>query len=341
MLRGLNARWNLAVLTSAGPKLRDKGGSAVTTWMNVSRFLESLRGELVYYKPNPGNGGDALIAEATYQHFDRLGLPYRVWEEGRDVEGAVVVFGGGGNLTPLYTHAARFLACHHRRAKRLVLLPHTIDGHEELLSGFGRHVDVFCREHRSYEHVRRFAPEANVHLGEDMALSLDLQRLANELREEPAAPFLDRRLARRTRRLRRRAMFDTRLADLRVLGGVTEDRVAHCFRRDVEQTQTRLPLGNFDLSRRTPIDGQLLVRQQVRHGCAEFLGYLDRFDTIKTNRLHVAIGGALLGKSVFFYPNSYWKNRSIYEASLRDRFPKLCWAGPSPDAPGSGPSETP
>jgi exopolysaccharide biosynthesis predicted pyruvyltransferase EpsI len=40
---------------------------------------------------------------------------------------------------------------------------------------------------------------------------------------------------------------------------------------------------------------------------------------IVTNRLHSAVLSSILGKLVIFLPNSYHKNRSVYEFSLADR----------------------
>ena len=40
-------------------------------------------GHFIYY-PNPGNLGDELIAASTVTLFDRIGLSYEVYEEGKD-----------------------------------------------------------------------------------------------------------------------------------------------------------------------------------------------------------------------------------------------------------------
>ena len=45
---------------------------------NLDRMLRGLRGREVVFCPNHGNGGDSLIAVATYQAFRRAGLKYRV-----------------------------------------------------------------------------------------------------------------------------------------------------------------------------------------------------------------------------------------------------------------------
>jgi hypothetical protein len=65
---------------------------------------------------------------------------------------------------------------------------------------------------------------------------------------------------------------------------------------------------DFDLSHQVPRDSSRRDRAAVRYTSWEFLRYLNRFDRVKTNQLHVAMGAALLGKGLDFYPNAYWKN---------------------------------
>lgn len=57
------------------------------------------------------------------------------------------------------------------------------------------------------------------------------------------------------------------------------------------------------------------------------LAYLDQFDQIVTNRLHIGILAGLLHKEVDFYPNNYFKNKAVYEFSMRDQFPHVRWHG--------------
>lgn len=52
----------------------------------------------------------------------------------------------------------------------------------------------------------------------------------------------------------------------------------------------------------------------------EFLRYLDDFESIATDRLHVAIGATILGKNVAMVPGNYFKIRAIYESSVAPYF---------------------
>ena len=56
---------------------------------------------------------------------------------------------------------------------------------------------------------------------------------------------------------------------------------------------------------------------------AEFLEAIARFETVHTNRLHVSIAAAMMGRRVHLYANSYFKNKAIHETSLSAAFPNL------------------
>jgi exopolysaccharide biosynthesis predicted pyruvyltransferase EpsI len=44
---------------------------------------------------------------------------------------------------------------------------------------------------------------------------------------------------------------------------------------------------------------------------------------VATDRLHVGIGAALLGKTCRLHDNSYGKNRAVYDHSIRNHFPAV------------------
>lgn len=90
--------------------------------------------------------------------------------------------------------------------------------------------------------------------------------------------------------------------------------VGHFIRGDVEKVEgMAVPEGNRDISAEGTESAPM----------APFLDAIARFETIHTNRLHVAIAAGLMGRRVHLYANSYFKNRAIYDASLRQRFPNL------------------
>lgn len=58
-------------------------------------FLVSLKGQHVYYYPNPGNSGDAFIALATYYLFERFDISFDPITPNESIENKTILFGGG------------------------------------------------------------------------------------------------------------------------------------------------------------------------------------------------------------------------------------------------------
>lgn len=308
--------------------------------LDLEAFLADLKHEPqpILFIPNPGNAGDALIAHATRQMFDRLGLDY-VWVNDFwrfDPRGRVIVYGGGGNLVRQYADASRALRWADGNAKRLILLPHTVGGHDELLAGLGPEADLICRDLVSYAHVRDAVRSAGCHLADDLALSVDA-RTTLETSPAPMStlPLYGRRLLYRMilkpswsntvaspRKLRQsERMYASRRSE-------SEQGEApgtlQAFRTDAERTELPPPPDNLDLSDLFSYGTRTAT---VCHtGAQHLLRYLDTFEEVRTNRLHLAIGAALLGKRVKLHPNAYFKNRAVWEFSLRERFPHVEWA---------------
>lgn len=81
----------------------------------------------------------------------------------------------------------------------------------------------------------------------------------------------------------------------------------NAFRLDRESILQAKPIGNIDIS----YDGY------ATKPLNDFLGTITKYKQINTDRLHVAIASILLGKNVSLYPNSYFKNKAVFEYSLK------------------------
>lgn len=288
---------------------------------DLEDFLVGFRGQRILFVPNPGNAGDSVIACAEYQLFDRLGINFRVIS--RDVspsetQGQIVFYSGGGNLVALYQDAHDFIERHHKGVKQLVVLPHTIVAYPELLASLGNNVDLICREQLSHDYVASFVSAARVHLMDDAAFSLDVERLLATAGIAGNAWF-KRPLTTAKRSIR---VLLHRFLNLR------QRNKLNAFRSDIESTGRWLEWGakaNFDVSNMfypetmSALDSVLTARYMVR--------FINRFDVVRTDRLHVCIVSLLLGKEVHFYDNSYGKNRAVYEQSMLGRYSRLKWFG--------------
>ncbi|MGF1483754.1 MAG: polysaccharide pyruvyl transferase family protein [Opitutales bacterium] len=300
--------------------------------VDVESHLSTLRGERFYFLPNYGNAGDSLIALATYQMFHRLGLNWQRLDpararkaNARGLEGKTLVYGGGGGLTPDYDHGSDPLNLQAERLKRVIILPHTIVGQETLLQRLGSRATIFCREARTLAHVQARAPQSEVLAAHDLGLSLNVKDARREPHtSEVLTAWMHNRLTRRgTPGMRANQRRLKAALAVSMPKGTTCTRKLFCFRTDKEQPEGTLPENNIDLS--VVYGYHVAPEAAARMSVSALLRHIDAFQEVHTNRLHVAIAAGLLGKQVFMSGNNYFKNRAVFEFSLRDRFPNLQW----------------
>jgi exopolysaccharide biosynthesis predicted pyruvyltransferase EpsI len=282
-------------------------------WIRI--FAAAGNGRVAYY-PNPGNAGDALIAVATYQLLRAAGLRYRVVGSGSRATPDTLIAGGGGNLVPPYADVARLLRGAGTRAARVLILPHTIAGNDDLVTAMDARYEVYCRELTSYDYVRTHCRGAQVRLAHDLALCLDVEaaaqfpwRLAWQLaRTEalPTAALILHLLQDRAGQRQRGPPPTFYREDREALGGPRPPDRAN---RDLSQIYAWTVAPEFCAR----VSTWLLLRA-LRAAAA-----------VETDRLHITVAAALLGKPVRMHANSYYKNRAVYELSLRDRFPHVQW----------------
>lgn len=298
----------------------------------VRKFLASLpKNKPIYYRANPGNAGDALIASGAYKLFEQAGLDISLIEpQSFDATNKTVIYAGGGNLVGIYPEARDFFFKFHRHAKHMILLPHTVTKNEDLLSQLGSNVTIFARERVSYEHVKLYAKNANVFLDHDLAFNLDVREmLATPLIWLPTA-VLKKIYYKATRSERSfgipqpKIMYQNSLFEIRtsLRRGYNQ---GNFFRVDVEATREELPPNNADLSK--IYEHGTRNKSLVNYTTTRLMRYINRFSAVRTDRLHICIAAALLNKEVEFYPNSYFKCKAVFEYSLKDQYPNVCWKG--------------
>ena len=288
-----------------GQTVSDPHGAATHGWLQplraeIEALLSNYSGKPILYVPNPGNAGDALIAVGTFQAFGRAGVPFEVADETTDVEGRVVFLGGGGNLVPLYEDTARALARCIGRASEVVLLPHTVRGHEATLARLDATCTVVCREPQSYAYVRAASLRARTVLAHDMAFHLDVWAL-----------LADSELA-----ARGQTLLDERLAGAGLdRAGLNALEVADFSRLDREAPEAR-PSSLLDPSDMFAF-GTGPVEAPLAAFC--FLMTLRQARRIETDRLHVGLAAAVLGIPCEMRDNNYGKNAAVFAHSLAGR----------------------
>jgi exopolysaccharide biosynthesis predicted pyruvyltransferase EpsI len=266
---------------------------------SMEKFLQQFAGQEILYHPNPGNGGDSLIALGTYEAFARQGIEFKLINLESDVKGKVVFLAGGGNLIPLYWDIAKAFNNFFGRAKRIVLLPHTIRGHEELLSKLDETCTIFCRDAESYIHVTKVNLRSEVYLDHDMACHLNARAiLHNDKNAEKYREIVTEKLAGKE-------------LDLLVMPQV------NFFRIDWESARKE-QVSDMDISAEYTFG---VWPENALKSTWCMLKTVSMAALVHTDRLHVGISCALMRTPCVLYDNSYGKNSGIYRHSLRNRVP--------------------
>jgi len=254
---------------------------ALINEIDIYNFLRSYIEKEIIYIPNPGNAGDSLIAYATLQIFDKIGLNYTIGKYTTKYNDKLLFYAGGGNLVQMYSNCKSFLK-NNMFDNKIVILPHTIKDKDELIKDFNNNIIVICRERISYNYVYNLIPNKNnVFLSKDMAFYID---------------------------------------DIEKYKSISGTGICNCFRVDSEKTNIEIPVSNIDLPSKLNVANSTSNKNIIKDVSLSIFNYLSKYDTINTNRLHMAIAGSLLNKYVNFYPNSYYKNTAVYEYSIKDNF---------------------
>jgi exopolysaccharide biosynthesis predicted pyruvyltransferase EpsI len=242
------------------------------------------------YLPSAGNAGDGLIGLGALHYLKKLGLrpivKYGLGQEVLDGETDVIVGGGGGWYEGLWEHYAKMLEPFLQKGGRALILPTTVFGFERYLARYGSQLTIFARD---IETLRRLeaVPElvGRVHLSHDLAFAVDVVDAFGDVPYEPGFPIL------------------------------------RIMRSDPEATSEA---GGFDLP--MLFNGvQWGSEERCRGPLRAIANTMLQFRMVQTNRLHMGVLAALLGLEVEFHPNSYFKNKAVFETTMKV-FPNVRWA---------------
>ena len=280
----------------------------LNTYVKITPFVQKWAkcSEPVYYIPNPGNAGDAAIATATVQFFHRINVPLVHIRAENIPSGAVVVIAGGGNLVPYYTDIRKILlACLARNVKKCLLLPHTVRGHADVLARLDTRFTILCRDKPSYEYVKKHAPHVHTALARDMVFELDIEELKRSTKTWRHKLSL----------LRDSHWLKNLLRWRRATARIRPDShgTLRIFQHDGESAHPDRAKRKFDLMRFNGIREYSPATDQIT---MDVIKCINRAERVITDRLHVSLVAAMLGKKVCLLENSYGKVSDVWELEM-------------------------
>ncbi|HET7792239.1 MAG TPA: polysaccharide pyruvyl transferase family protein [Rhizobacter sp.] len=276
------------------------------------RALFTRHGGRLKYLPNEGNAGDALIGAGSWQFFDDIELHPEYGTLRGLRAGDAAIFGGGGNLVPEYSGCRAFLErCLAVNVASALVMPQTIRGHDDVLARLDERFTLVCRDTSSMLRAQASGTRAHLLFAPDMALYVDVARLFKRCEQYGGqrAPRTWARLAHHDRLLpylRWRWALSRRAPPL---GGHI-----NIMRVDLEATASQRGDAWSDISHL--YGSKLRLREESDLVSRDFLAFFARLSSVRTNRLHAGVAGALMGCDVTYLENSYGKIGAVYDAWL-------------------------
>lgn len=284
---------------------------------NDNVTLQNIIAELknFYFLANKGNLGDVLIACAEYQYFETNKFDYKIFDKNKmPKEPFNLIYGGGGIWTKYYKdyYSDILDILKSPMLERCVILPSSFWECEDLMEILDYRFTVFCRDENSYNYCIQNNSQAKFYLADDMVVksNFDIFRPQKFFCVNKFNPLNNNFKQKRS---------DTFLEYFKVYKRVKKikpSRTGYLLRNDCERYYKIGAKDAFDLSGFW--GGECNdIGQSVLLG-KTFLSAIDMFDIIVTDRLHVGICAAKLGKEVLLLDNTYKKISSVYNYSLKE-----------------------
>lgn len=263
-----------------------------------NRLLAELRSLGTFtYITCPGNMEDTMEMAAAINFFDTYHLPYNLSRRGRE-SGESIVFGGNGDLWLQNYNLAKSLDSIYaalQRAKRVVVLPISVQNCPAIIGLMDERFVVFCRERETYDILSSAHTKATLVLDHDMFL-----RMTDPFERPLSAKGVDYK------------PYLNYLFDLAFLPSCDTGYFLRQDRRSRGSVDAAgLDLADYFWGREDMPKNDMLFNVKF------MLTMLDMYQNIVTDRLQVAVASARLGKQVYLVDDLYGINSSVYHHSLR------------------------
>lgn len=285
----------------------------------LDEILKEL--EKFYFLPNKGNLGDGLIAASEFQYLEAKNFNYRVYQRTMPwiyQKSFNFVYGGGGIWVDLYKKDYQEILEIFKSPylKKCVILPSSFNNCPDVIELLDERFTVFLREEKSYEYCKSLNSKAKFYLADDMAIGADFEIFKQDFRDSKTFYEFKHKnedlfkIFKSYKHIYNKASL--------VIKDTKDFRVGYFLRSDKEGIMNKSDISGIDLS---DFGGGCWCNSGLAFVSTKlFLAFIDRFDIIVTDRLHIAIAAAKLGKKVLALDNSYGKISSVYDYSLKNRF---------------------
>ncbi len=278
---------------------------------NVADILAQIKS--FSFLPNSGNLGDFLIAQGEYNFFQAHGLSFEIFDERSPINNNTLVYGGGGVFVPFWDYSSILNIFRRQDIEHVIILPSSFYQCPDLVEILDERFIIFCRDHRSYDYLLSAQTKARILSGDDMALVVKKNRQERVLRSYIKARawelfLIDKHLYQPYLKIYER------LKNISYDRNISGIKTAYFMRGDSEAEALENVKSTLDIS--LAAVGNCRDESFTAILASLFLSMIGGADIVVSDRLHVCIGAALLGKTVLMVDNAYKKLSGVYAQSL-------------------------
>jgi exopolysaccharide biosynthesis predicted pyruvyltransferase EpsI len=278
-------------------------------------FLKENRDKKTILVTPGGNHGDTLIHLGHIKKLEEYGFDYKcfnleekysrnliigtkylaniaLWRLGSkegfkivDIESDVdlILFEGGGYVNDVWFGPTLLNQVLKRNKQTVAVGPQSYRFSKPSIETYdtSRKVHMFCRERRSFDHLKQMELEDNIQFEVSPEVALYLTR-------EDLDDYISPR---------------------------DEGYQLVAFRDDKESAISDYLIQEVLSLCQNPIRSDISVKGAL----SDFVSSVEHAEELFTDRLHVAILGSIFGKKVTLFGNMYHKNRGVWEHSLSDK----------------------
>lgn len=259
----------------------------------------------------PGNAGDALISSGTNLLFEHMNLAIEPvdnldFAKLKEQNQTGIIFSGGGVLNQFYDVGWKAIKDIKSHGINVFMLPCTISFEGIDSNPFDKNDILFLREKTSFDLCERVTP-SKTFLADDLALYPTIDDWMDIIKKNINLVGY----------IKVYKTILTSIGKRRFLKLVLGQNIPlNAYRYDCESLFRPFGLEyNIDVSNAVGQASQISWAENYVVS-AQFLFLLSRFKTVRTDRLHVAIGSFILSIDCELRSGAYWKNKAVFEHSI-------------------------
>lgn len=273
------------------------------------KFLKEHKKESYFLVAAPGNSGDALLKKGLELFLKKNG--FKILKKIENSNN--ILIHGGGNIDDVHCSGIELFKNMSETYpnKKIIVAPSTCHflktDFEKILNGCEQKIYFFVREKNSYERLNKMKLNKNilVYLANDTAFLLENTHYLNKIKKQSKTSHV--LFSFRTDKESKLLKIEAHMGDYSFKEKIKDKYIVWSVKRFIKKNIQE----KYN-------NGKNIIIDASYQDYGVFVNLISNASEIYTDRLHVGILGAMLGKRIHLYRTKYDKVQGVYEQTLHE-----------------------